>query len=206
MLLLPRAVRILLAREPVDMRNSIDGLAALVRTQWKENLYAGHLFVFVSRRGDRVKILSWDAGGFVLTYKRLEQGRFRLPAFHEDALGAQLDATQLSMLLDGIDVTHVRRPSKWAPPQGVEAMPASGGLVFPDRWKSSMRRTSASGASEPRGSSGKTSPSRSALAPSNLSLPSSSVPSSARRVRSCRASKTSCGKPRATRRPRAKRR
>lgn len=206
MLLLPRAVRILLAREPVDMRKSIDGLAALVRTQWKENLYAGHLFVFVSRRGDRVKILSWDAGGFVLTYKRLEQGRFRLPTFQQDALGAQLDATQLSMLLDGIDVMHVRRPSKWAPPQGAEAMPASGGLVFPDRWQSSMRRTSASGASEPRGSSGKTSPSSSASAPSNLSSPSSSVPSSARRVRSCRVSKTSCGKQQVARGPRAKRR
>ncbi|QSQ17462.1 IS66 family insertion sequence element accessory protein TnpB [Myxococcus landrumensis] len=84
-------------------------------------------FVFVSRRGDKVKILSWDAGGFVLTYKRLEQGRFRLPAFAEDALGAQLDATQLSMLLDGIDVSHVRRPGKWAPPPGAEAMPVTGG-------------------------------------------------------------------------------
>nr|BDT32085.1 IS66 family insertion sequence element accessory protein TnpB [Myxococcus sp. MH1] len=121
MLLLPRAVRILLARESADMRNSIDGLAAIVRAEWKESLYAGHLFVFVSRRGDKVKILSWDAGGFVLTYKRLEQARFRLPAFAEDALGAQLDATQLSMLLDGIDVTHVRRPGKWAPPPGAEA-------------------------------------------------------------------------------------
>ncbi|WP_256434508.1 IS66 family insertion sequence element accessory protein TnpB [Myxococcus sp. CA056] len=58
--LLPRAVRILLAREPVDMRNSIDGLAAIVRAEWKESLYAGHLFVFVSRRGDKVKILSWE--------------------------------------------------------------------------------------------------------------------------------------------------
>ncbi|WP_408891320.1 IS66 family insertion sequence element accessory protein TnpB [Myxococcus faecalis] len=74
----------------------------------------GHLFV--SRRGDKVKILSWDAGGFVLTYKRLEQGCFRLPAFAEGALGAQLDATQLSMLLDGINVAHVRRPSTWVPP------------------------------------------------------------------------------------------
>ncbi|MFY1828660.1 IS66 family insertion sequence element accessory protein TnpB [Myxococcus fulvus] len=109
MRLLPRAVRILLARQPADMRNSIDGLAAIVRAQWKGTLYAGHLFVFVSRRGDKVKILSWDAGSFDITYKRLEQGRFHLPAFPEDALGAQLDATQPSMLLDGIDVTLVRR-------------------------------------------------------------------------------------------------
>ena len=72
------------------MRNSIDGLAAIIRNEWKEDVYAGHLFVFVSRRGDRVKILTWDSGGFVLYYKRLEQGRFRLPAFREGALGAQL--------------------------------------------------------------------------------------------------------------------
>ncbi|MFP2964309.1 IS66 family insertion sequence element accessory protein TnpB, partial [Myxococcus sp. 1LA] len=95
MLLLPRAVRILLARQPVDRRKSIDGLAAMVRLAWKEDLYAGHLFVFVSRWGDRLKILTWDSGGIVLTYKRLEKGRFKQPAIREDALGAELDATQL---------------------------------------------------------------------------------------------------------------
>ncbi|NTX15204.1 IS66 family insertion sequence element accessory protein TnpB [Myxococcus sp. CA056] len=60
LLRLPRTVHILLAREPVDMRKSIDGLAAVVRMAWQEDLYAGHLFVFVSRRGDRVKVLSWE--------------------------------------------------------------------------------------------------------------------------------------------------
>ncbi|HVP62951.1 MAG TPA: IS66 family insertion sequence element accessory protein TnpB [Myxococcaceae bacterium] len=83
MLLLPRSVRILLAAKPIDMRNSIDGLAAIIRNEWKEDLYAGDLFIFVSRRGDRTKVLTWDNGGFVLFYKRLEQGRFRLPAFRE---------------------------------------------------------------------------------------------------------------------------
>lgn len=206
MLLLPRAVRILLAREPVDMRNSIDGLAAIVRTQWKENLYAGHLFVFVSRRGDRVKILSWDAGGFVLTYKRLEQGRFRLPAFQEDALGAQLDATQLSMLLDGIDVTHVRRPGKWAPAPETDAMPTSGGLVFPDRWKSSMRRTSVRGEKRPSGFEGKSLPSGASRSNSKPASRSSSVPSSVRKARSSHASRTSCGKPKEPRHGPARRR
>lgn len=145
MLLLPRAVRILLAAHPIDMRKSIDGLATIIRSEWKENLYAGNLFVFVSKRGDRVKILTWDSGGFVLTYKRLEQGRFRLPAFHDDALGAQLDSTQLAMLLDGIDVSHVRRPRKWAPPvvEGDRQIPSD--LIQPERWHVSPRRTTASG-------------------------------------------------------------
>ena len=71
------AARILLAAERFDMRKSIDGLCAVVRNEWKENLFAGALFVFVSKRGDRVKILSWDNGGFVVVYKRLERGRFR---------------------------------------------------------------------------------------------------------------------------------
>ena len=116
MLLLPRSVRILLAAQRVDMRNSIDGLAAIIRNQWKEDLYAGDLFVFVSRSGDKTKVLTWDNGGFVLFYKRLEQGRFRLPEFREDALGARLQSSQLAMLLDGIDLSRVRRPKQWVPP------------------------------------------------------------------------------------------
>jgi transposase len=146
MLLVPHPVRILLAAERIDMRKSIDGLAAIVRNEWKEDLYAGHLFVFVSKKGDRLKVLTWDNGGFVLTYKRLEQGRFRLPAFPGDALGVRLDGMQLAMLLDGIDVSHVRRPKRWSPPEGARQVRES--LIYPDRWLSArrVRSTSASGA------------------------------------------------------------
>jgi transposase len=115
MLTLPSAVRILLATEPVDMRKSIDGLMALVRNGWGEEVYSGHLFVFVSRRGDRVKVLTFSRGGFILYYKRLEQGRFRLPRVDEQARAVALDATQLAMLLDGIDVEKVKRPPAWQP-------------------------------------------------------------------------------------------
>jgi transposase len=114
-LTLPGSVRILLATQPVDMRNSIDGLMGLVRTGWGEDVYSGHLFVFVSRKGDRVKILTFSRGGFVLYYKRLETGRFRLPAVDAEARAVQLDATQLTMLLDGIDVQRVARPRAWTP-------------------------------------------------------------------------------------------
>lgn len=153
MLLLPRAVRILLAAEPVDLRNSIDGLVALVRSGWKENVFAGHLFVFVSRRRDRVKVLTWDSGGFIVFYKRLEQGRFRLPQFHEGALGAQLDATQLTMLLDGIDLSHVRRPKKWSPEMAEGIRQAPDSLIYPGRWQPAHRAkaTTASGANAPSG-------------------------------------------------------
>ena len=102
----------------------------------------------MSRR-DRVKILTWDSGGFVLTYKRLEQGRFRLPAFHDGALGAHLDATQFTMLLDGIDVSRVRRPNKWSPKVQVGDRQAPESLINTSRWHPARtaRLTTASGAS-----------------------------------------------------------
>lgn len=115
MLLLPKAVRIYLASEPVDMRNSIDGLLNIIRDRWRTDAYSGHLFVFVSRRGDRVKVLTWERGGFVLYYKRLERGRFRLPTIEDEAETVELDATQLAMLLDGFDYSGVRRSKAWLP-------------------------------------------------------------------------------------------
>ena len=116
MLTLPPRVRIYLAVGKVDMRCGHDGLAAIVRSQWRLDLFAGHLFVFVGRRGDRCKILFWDRGGFVLYYKRLERGRFRLPAIKAEAASVVIDATELAMLLDGIDLVAVKRPRRWEPP------------------------------------------------------------------------------------------
>jgi len=119
MLTLPPSVRIWVAAEPVDMRRGHDGLAAIVRNEWKRALYDGHLFVFVGKRKDRCKILFWDRGGFVLYYKRLERGRFRLPGVgqEQDATHVEMDSTQLAMLLDGIDFRGVRRAKHWQPPQ-----------------------------------------------------------------------------------------
>ncbi len=114
MLTLPAAVRIYLATGPVDLRKSIDGLGAMVSARGHD-LFGGHLFAFTSRRGDRVKILCWDRGGFVLYYKRLERGLFRLPEVEPGAEEVQLDATQLAMLLDGIDVQRVPAPKRWTP-------------------------------------------------------------------------------------------
>lgn len=116
MLTLPPSVQIYLATEPVDLRRGHDGLVALVRNQWRLDPFAGHLFVFVGRRGNRVKILFWDRGGFVLYYKRLERGHFVLPKLRAGATTVGLDATQLGMLLDGIAFEGVRRPARWSPP------------------------------------------------------------------------------------------
>lgn len=121
---LPASVRVWLAVEPVDLRRGHDGLSALVRARWGDALYGGHLFVFVGRRLDRCKVLFWDRGGFVLIYKRLERGRFRLPKIAADAREVEMDGTALAMLLDGIDVGRVARPIPWAPPKARVETPA----------------------------------------------------------------------------------
>ena len=117
MLTLPPSVRIYLATEPTDMRKGHDGLAALVKQALSLDVYSGHLYVFVSRKGNRIKILAWDHGGFILWYKRLERGRFRVPSVDAEQSAVELESTQLSMLLDGIDYSRVRKPIRWEPPR-----------------------------------------------------------------------------------------
>ena len=121
MITIPRSVRILIGSTPIDMRKSIDGLMAIVQEELEQDAYSGHLFVFVSRRCDRVKILTWDKGGFVLVYKRLERGQFKLPHMDLSSMAVEIDATQLAMLLDGIDFGRVRRPRPWEPGQRIDS-------------------------------------------------------------------------------------
>jgi transposase len=119
MLSLPRSVRVYVGSETIDLRRGHDGLFALVKSLFDRDPYSGHLFVFFGRRRNGVKILFWDRGGFVLFYKRLERGRFaaiRTSAMSPSASHVEMDGTQLAMLLDGIDVRSVRRPSAWQPP------------------------------------------------------------------------------------------
>ena len=115
MLTFASRAKVYLATEPVDLRRGHDGLCSLVRNALELDPFAGHLFVFVGRRGDRIKVLFWDRGGFVLYYKRLERGRFRMPTVPAAAREVELDATTLAMLLDGIDVRRVARPVHWTP-------------------------------------------------------------------------------------------
>ncbi len=119
MLSLPSSVRIYLSGEPTDMRKQHNGLLAIVQYHWELDPFSGHMFVFINKRGDRAKILFWDNGGFVLVYKRLEKGKFKRPRGAQSGVNVSLDATELAMLLDGIDVSKVRRPRKWRPVQKV---------------------------------------------------------------------------------------
>jgi transposase len=118
---LPASARVYLASEPVDMRRGHDGLFAIVKS-WGLDPFSGDLFGFIGKRLDRAKILVWHRGGFVLLYKRLEKGRFRIPRVEVGETRAVLDATELTMLLDGIDLSRVKRPKLWSPPRASDAM------------------------------------------------------------------------------------
>lgn len=113
MLTLPPSVRIYLATAPVDCRKSFDGLAALVRNVFGQDPLSGHIFVFRNRRGDHLRALVWDRSGFVLLCKRLESGVFRWPPAAADAAEVTVDPAQLAMLLDGVDLSTVRRSPRW---------------------------------------------------------------------------------------------
>jgi transposase len=105
--------RIWLATEATDMRCGFDRLAERVRAVIGQDPLGGHLFVFRSRRADRVKILLWDRDGFVLWYKRLEAGVFKLPRVQEGARSVELRASELAMVLDGLDVSKLKRVPRY---------------------------------------------------------------------------------------------
>lgn len=114
MLNLPSNVRIYLCATPTDMRKSFDGLHSLVQQVFQLDLLEGHLFLFVNRRGDRLKILWWDRDGLALFYKRLEAGTYQLPEVAEDAQGIEIDVTQLAMLLSGVDLHSAKRRKRYS--------------------------------------------------------------------------------------------
>lgn len=114
MLTLPASVRIYVAAEPVDLRRGFDGLAATVRSVMATQPANGHVFVFINRRKNRMKLLVWDRTGWLLLYKRLERGTFELPTKPE--LGkrhVEVDAGELGLMLEGIDLRDAKRRKRW---------------------------------------------------------------------------------------------
>jgi transposase len=114
---LPPSVRIYAAAQPVDMRKAFDGLSAAVEQVLGQDPLSGHLFVFINRRADRVKVLWYDGNGYALYYKRLERGRFRvLPAEGSERATLEVRASDLALILQGIDLRGARRRRSWSPP------------------------------------------------------------------------------------------
>ena len=100
MITVPSGVRVLVWSQPVDFRRGMDSLAALVQMTLRANPFAGDVFVFRSRRPDRIKLLVYDGTGLVLVTKRLEAGRFMWPSVTDGVV--RLSALQLSVLLSGL--------------------------------------------------------------------------------------------------------
>lgn len=116
MLSLPPSVRIWISLVPCDMRRSFDGLAYLVREVIGQDPLSGHLFVFRNRQGNRLKIVWWDRDGYALWYKRLEKGSFSLPESDGKQRQSTLSASQLQLILEGIDLKSVRRRARYELP------------------------------------------------------------------------------------------
>jgi transposase len=113
MIHLPASVRVYLCLTPCDMRKSFDSLQALVREHLELDAFAGHLFVFTSRRKDRVKILYWDRDGFAVWSKRLEEGTYAV-AFGDSAeRRREITAPELGALLSGIDLSAAKRRKRY---------------------------------------------------------------------------------------------
>ena len=108
-----QSARIWLAAVPVDMRCGFDRLAELARAVTGQDPFHAHLFIFRSRRGDRLKVLQWDRDWYVLWYKRLEVGVFRLPQIRSGASSIELRPSEFAMLLDGIDMSRVKRMPRY---------------------------------------------------------------------------------------------
>ena len=110
MLNLSHQTRVFLFLKPVDMRKSFRGLCQLAESALEEHPASGSWFAFINRRGDRIKLLGWDGQGFWIWYKRLEQGVFEKPAAPgETDEQLEIDITQLSLIINGIDLSTAKR-------------------------------------------------------------------------------------------------
>lgn len=106
-------VRVMIALKPVDFRKGMDGLAALVQESLKSDPFSGVLYVFRSKRADRLKLIFWDGTGLVLVSKRLEEGKFRWPKIEDGVM--RLSPAQFTALVEGLDWARVHAPRIKAP-------------------------------------------------------------------------------------------
>jgi transposase len=114
MLSVAPAPAIFLHTDATDMRKSFTGLCGLIRGVFGDDPADGSLFLFVNKRRDRIKALWWDGDGFVLWYKRLEQGTFEVASGHGSEKRVRIDSTQLAMILGGVRLDTARRRKRFS--------------------------------------------------------------------------------------------
>lgn len=120
--------RVFLCTLPTDMRKSFDSLTGLVQQHLQQDPLSGDLFVFRSKRGDRLKFLYWDNDGLAIWYKRLEVGTFVFPTPDEQRStvgthGLLIRPAELAMLLEGIDLSHIKRRQRYQRPTSAKSAP-----------------------------------------------------------------------------------
>ncbi len=104
-------VRVFVRREATDMRCSFSGLISLTRNILKQDPLSGHLFVFVNRGGDYVKVLWWDRSGYCIWSKRLERGTFRVESWSENG---EISTAELKLILEGYERKDVKKVLRFA--------------------------------------------------------------------------------------------
>ena len=111
MLNVPATVPIFLCTQPTDMRKSFDSLSGIVRNQLDRDPMSGEVYVFINKQRNRIKLLHWEAGGFVLYYKRLEKGLFELPKAKANTLAVSWST--LMMIVEGISLDYLRKKDRY---------------------------------------------------------------------------------------------
>lgn len=106
--------RIFIALGATDMRKGFDGLCGVVTGVLQKDPLSGHLFLFVNRRRDKLKILYWDGDGLAIWYRRLEQGTFQMPSQQEGCSNVEIRSDQLTMMLRGIDYANIKRRKRFS--------------------------------------------------------------------------------------------
>jgi len=115
-ILLPRAVRVYFATQPANLRQSFEGLTNQIRGALGYDPLSGHVFVFLNRRRNQVKLILWTRGGFTIVHKRLERGTFTFPSRVVDGVASvAIDVHELAMLLEGIEVAQTKTKPRWEP-------------------------------------------------------------------------------------------
>jgi len=114
MLSFPSMTQIYLCTVPTDMRKSFDGLQALIASTMNKDVLSGHLFLFLNRRRDRIKLMWWDRDGLAIWMKRLQAGTYETPKAGAEQACLELDATQLAMLLTGVSLESAKRRKRFA--------------------------------------------------------------------------------------------
>jgi len=123
MFALNSSLRFYLYQGVTDMRKSFDGLCGIVQSQLGRDPTSGEVFIFINRRRDRVKLLHWQNGGFVLYYKRLESGTFEFPSAGDNGLYCQISWRGLVMMIEGISLKNIKQRKRYSYQQDFHKSP-----------------------------------------------------------------------------------